>query len=65
MLNFDTMQDGDWAALALLSKAGYKDRGGILYHPEGQLHHETSEQSEAIDYLCSEWDYGWVANIRS
>lgn len=51
--------DGD--ALNYLESKGYKvDKAFVVYHPDLEKHSETPMESEAITYLCQEWDYGWT-----
>ncbi len=48
-------------AWEILSFHGYRDKAGIIYHPDGVgKDGETPLIREAINYLCSEWDYGWM-----
>lgn len=49
----------DWGALEYLLDSGrYQQMGGILYpYDEGQQ--ETEDETALINFLCSEWDFGY------
>jgi len=52
-------QDEEGDAWRLLCANGYKDIGGMICHDDPN-HIETPEECKAINYLCSEWDYGFL-----
>jgi hypothetical protein len=55
MANFD--HDGEaWSVLKL---KGYTEHNGMIF-PPALDHKELPDETEAINYLCSEWDYGFM-----
>lgn len=56
-LKFDDFDD---AFDFLMNVAGYQCISGMLFHKEGRGHEESRRERAAIDYLCSEWDFGWT-----
>lgn len=55
------MNKTDTQALKFLERYGYKvSKDFMIYHPDFDKHTETPAESEAITYLCQEWDYGWT-----
>jgi len=48
----------DSDALNLLEANGYKNKHFVLYHPDAN-HVETQIEKAAIDYLVTNWDWGW------
>lgn len=50
----------DASAWAHLHNHGFKEtRGGMIYHPDLKYKFASGD-SEALDELCNEWDYGWA-----
>lgn len=60
--NKDDEGVGDRAAWTHLASRGYKNRKGIIYHPDPN-HQELPEDGKAIDYLCAEWDWAFEKTI--
>lgn len=59
---FDTLPnavDAAREALVHLDARGYTNEYGLI-RPPSKGFKESSRDSDAIDYLCSEWDYGWA-----
>lgn len=53
--------DDDEKAWKVLTTAGYTTMSGMIYHPTlPPGHQEPAEVCLAIDYLCAEWDYGFI-----
>lgn len=48
--------ESDDEATQFLTKQGYKESNGLII---GLNRAETKAESAAINYLCSEWDYGY------
>jgi hypothetical protein len=48
----------DKLALDHLKNSGFTWASGMIKAPED--YEPTEEDYSAIDYLCQEWDYGWI-----
>jgi len=53
-----TYEDDD-APSALLEERGYTINKGMIAPPSDD-YIEKSDETEAIDYLCSEWDFWFL-----
>lgn len=51
--------DDDAAALYILSENFGVSRGGMIY-PNDFRGDESPMETAAINYLCAEWDYGYL-----
>lgn len=52
--------ESDDQAVKFLEKQGYKEENGLII---GAGREETKAERAAINYLCTEWDYGFEANL--
>lgn len=68
MSQYDQMEpcSAETKAMSLLKAAGYEQHAGVYYHPDNangyngegfSVRPETEEETEALNYLCGEWDY--------
>lgn len=56
--------NNDADSWAHLDKHGFKQtRAGLIYHPDPAYRFRPGD-SEALDELCNEWDYGWAGVNR-
>lgn len=49
----------DGRAWEYLAKRGFKDRAGMIYHPDRDFEPDHLDMA-AIDYLFAEWDYAYA-----
>lgn len=47
---------------AFLMSRGYRDDRGMIVPPVPS-HKVSREEGECIDFLCDEWDFGWMSTI--
>jgi hypothetical protein len=54
----DKFPGDDQEAFEVIDTNFVTNRGGIIY-PKHADYKMTERESDAIDYLCGEWDYGY------